>query len=45
MCIAGGTPGDGEWQGKITMQGEATDIIWVSQAHRLHTRLLERSGS
>ena len=28
MCIAGGTPGDGEWQGKITMQGEATDIIW-----------------
>lgn len=28
-CIAGGEPGDGEWKGKITMQGEATDIIWV----------------
>ncbi|KAJ7213021.1 phenol 2-monooxygenase [Mycena pura] len=27
-CIAGGEVGDGEWQGKITMQGEATDIIW-----------------
>ncbi|KAJ7502456.1 phenol 2-monooxygenase [Mycena galericulata] len=27
-CIAGGQVGDGEWQGKITMQGEATDIIW-----------------
>ncbi|KAJ7049750.1 phenol 2-monooxygenase [Mycena amicta] len=27
-CIAGGKVGDGEWQGKITMQGEATDIIW-----------------
>ncbi|KAF7315925.1 Phenol 2-monooxygenase [Mycena indigotica] len=27
-CIAGGRVGDGEWQGKITMQGEATDIIW-----------------
>jgi hypothetical protein len=20
--------GDGEWKGKITMQGEATDIVW-----------------
>lgn len=29
-CIAGGGDGDGEWKGKITMQGEATDIIWVS---------------
>ncbi|KAJ7678679.1 phenol 2-monooxygenase [Mycena rosella] len=27
-CIAGGQVGDGEWQGAITMQGEATDIIW-----------------
>ncbi|KAF7322151.1 Phenol 2-monooxygenase [Mycena kentingensis (nom. inval.)] len=27
-CIAGGQVGDGEWQGKITMQGEATDIVW-----------------
>ncbi|KAJ7680981.1 phenol 2-monooxygenase [Mycena polygramma] len=27
-CIAGGEVGDGEWKGAITMQGEATDIIW-----------------
>jgi 2-polyprenyl-6-methoxyphenol hydroxylase-like FAD-dependent oxidoreductase len=27
-CIAGGEEGDGEWKGLITMQGEATDIIW-----------------
>lgn len=29
ICVAGGEKGDGEWKGKITMQGEATDIIWV----------------
>lgn len=33
-CIAGGGEGDGEWKGKITMQGEATDIIWVSPLYR-----------
>ncbi|KAJ7452034.1 hypothetical protein B0H11DRAFT_1927476 [Mycena galericulata] len=27
LCIAGGQVGDGEWQGKYTMQGEETDII------------------
>ncbi|KAF7376641.1 Phenol 2-monooxygenase [Mycena sanguinolenta] len=27
-CISGGEIGDGEWKGKITMQGEATDIVW-----------------
>ena len=26
--VAGGEVGDGEWKGKITMQGEATDIVW-----------------
>lgn len=26
--VAGGEPGDGEWKGKITMQGEGTDIVW-----------------
>jgi hypothetical protein len=26
--IAGGQVGDGEWQGKIQMKGEATDIVW-----------------
>ena len=30
QCIAGGgAGGDGERKGKIVMQGEATDIIWV----------------
>ena len=32
ICVAGGEKGDGEWKGKITMQGEATDIIWVRAA-------------
>ncbi|KAK7031527.1 phenol 2-monooxygenase [Favolaschia claudopus] len=27
-CISGGEEGDGEWKGLITMQGEATDIVW-----------------
>ncbi|TFL03010.1 phenol 2-monooxygenase [Pterulicium gracile] len=27
-AIAGGEVGDGEWQGKIQMKGEATDIVW-----------------
>ncbi|KAH8929493.1 phenol 2-monooxygenase [Atractiella rhizophila] len=27
-CIAGGGEGDGEWKGKIRMEGEATDIVW-----------------
>lgn len=27
-AISGGQPGDGEWQGKIKMLGDASDIIW-----------------
>ncbi|GAA5903543.1 hypothetical protein JCM8208_003620 [Rhodotorula glutinis] len=27
-AISGGQPGDGEWQGKIRMLGDASDIIW-----------------
>ncbi|CAK5281204.1 unnamed protein product [Mycena citricolor] len=36
-CIAGGAVGDGEWQGKITMQGEGTDIIWGVMDARVKT--------
>ncbi|KAF7305795.1 Phenol 2-monooxygenase [Mycena chlorophos] len=36
-CIAGGEVGDGEWQGKITMQGSATDIIWGVMDARVKT--------
>ena len=27
-AMAGGQPGDGEWQGSIRMLGEASDIVW-----------------
>lgn len=27
-AISGGNEGDGEWQGKIRMLGDASDIIW-----------------
>lgn len=27
-AISGGNPGDGEYQGKIRMLGDASDIIW-----------------
>lgn len=27
-AISGGKEGDGEWQGKIRMLGDASDIIW-----------------
>lgn len=30
-AISGGQNGDGEWQGKIKMMGDASDIIWVSR--------------
>ncbi|KAJ7233893.1 phenol 2-monooxygenase [Mycena rebaudengoi] len=36
-CIAGGEIGDGEWKGLITMQGEATDIIWGVMDVRVQT--------
>ena len=36
-CVAGGGEGDGEWKGKITMQGEATDIIWGVMDARVKT--------
>lgn len=40
-CIAGGQVGDGEWKGKITMQGEATDIIWGVMDARVKTNFRE----
>ncbi|KAJ7701168.1 phenol 2-monooxygenase [Mycena rosella] len=36
-CIAGGEVGDGEWKGAITMEGEATDIIWGVLDARIKT--------
>lgn len=36
-CVAGGGDGDGEWKGKITMQGEGTDIIWGVMDARVRT--------
>jgi 2-polyprenyl-6-methoxyphenol hydroxylase-like FAD-dependent oxidoreductase len=44
-CIAGGEVGDGEWKGRITMQGEATDIIWGVLDARVETNFREFSSS
>lgn len=43
-AMAGGGEGDGEWAGKIRMEGGATDIIWGVLDARVESRVTRRRG-